>query len=107
LKPRLPLADASRLGPSAALAVLRVARACNSRERAEASVGLTAWAASISSTSKGSFSCCHHWFRPCSEPWCGSGACHCVGAAMATAGGRAGMAQAASSSGTASVERRR
>ena len=94
LKPRLALACASSDGSSAARLATCVARACAMRDWACATPGLTAWAASINSTSSGSPSCVHHRVRSPSEPWCGKGACHATGGVVGTWAGGAVMAQA-------------
>ena len=51
-------------------------------DRAVITDTLTVCAASISSTSSGSFCCCHHCDKLARLPLCGNGAYHCAGAAM-------------------------
>ena len=111
LRPRLALA--SKMGSSAASDVARLACACAMLERAVITDGLTACAASISSTSKGSCCCCHHCDKLVRLPLCGrllvalsagvpvsalaggSGAYHCGGMSAATVKGGAFAAQPA------------
>ena len=96
LKPRLLLALASSEGSSAAPALVRVARACSTRERAEANVGLACWAASSSWASAGSSQRAHQVESCSSVPPCGRGACHWGGASGAGAVGSGVVAQAVS-----------
>ena len=96
LKPRLLLALASSEGSSAASALVRVARACSTRERAEASVGLACWAASSSWARAGSSQRAHQEESCSSVPPWDSGACHWGGASGGTEAGGVGVAQAVS-----------
>ena len=96
LKPRLALACAPSAGNNAAWLPTCVARACAMRDWACAMPGLTAWAASISSTSSGSCSWVHQRAMSVREPWCGKGACQPMGTGVATWAGGAVVEQATS-----------
>ena len=107
VKPRWVLAAPSTAGSSAAPAVVRVARACSMRERADAMPGLACCAASISCSSTGSSSCVHHCDRSPNVPAWGSGACHWTGMGAGAMGGGAVTAHAASQRGAVHSAMRR
>ncbi len=100
--PRLADALPVRFGASAAPAATRVARASAMRAPALATLGLAAWAASISSTSNGSSSWRHQSASTGSEPPWGRGVFHCAGVGAVTCSGGRGSAQADNSRGNAS-----